>query len=292
MKPAPFAYYAPTTLDEALSLLSEHGYDAKVLAGGQSLVPMMNFRIAQPAVLVDINNIPDLAYINAEEGGVRVGALTRHHQSETSPVMARHAPLIYSTMPKIAYPQVRTRGTFGGSLSHADPSAELPTLTTTLDAKFRLVSQCGERWVSAREFFLGLYTTALEPDEILIEGFVPELPPRSGWSLQEVNRRKHDFALAGVAAVLTLDESGICQDARLVFLSVGDHPMYAERASNLLKGQALTPEAIRAATELATTEEIDPGDDIHATADFRRHLAKTLCQRAIEQAHQRAQGKQ
>ncbi|MCZ2127543.1 MAG: xanthine dehydrogenase family protein subunit M [Anaerolineales bacterium] len=290
MKPAPFEYHAPTTLDDALSLLTEHGYDAKVLAGGQSLVPMMNFRIAQPAVLIDINNIPDLAYINAEEGGVRVGAMTRHHQSEISPIMAQHAPLIYSTMPKIAYPQVRTRGTFGGSLSHADPAAELPTLTTTLDAKFRLVSQRGERWVPASEFFLGLYTTALEPDEILAEGFVPELPPRSGWSLQEVNRRKHDFALAGVAATVTLDENDVCQNARLVFLSVGDRPMYAERASTLLQGQALTSEAIRAAAELASSEEIDPGDDIHATADFRRHLANVLCKRALEQARQRAQG--
>lgn len=289
MKPAPFEYHAPTTVDEALSLLAEHGYDAKVLAGGQSLIPMMNFRLAQPSVLVDMNNIPDLAFINADEGGgLRIGAMTRHYQVETSDLAAERAPLIHATMPKIAYPQVRTRGTFGGSISHADPAAELPTLTTALDGKFRLVSQRGERWIPASEFFLGLFTTSLEPDEILAEASIPAMPPRSGWSLQEVARRPHDFALVGVAAVLTLDADGRCENARLVFLSVGDRPMVAERASDMLKGQEVTPEAIRAAAELASAEEIDPSSDIHATVDFRRHLANVLCQRAIEQALERA----
>jgi aerobic carbon-monoxide dehydrogenase medium subunit len=289
MKPAPFEYHAPTTVDEALSLLAEHGYDAKVLAGGQSLIPMMNFRLAQPSVLVDMNNIPDLAFINADEnGGLRIGAMTRHYQVETSSLAAERAPLIHATMPKIAYPQVRTRGTFGGSISHADPAAELPTLTTALDGKFRLVSQRGERWIPASEFFLGLFTTSLEPDEILAEASIPAMPPRSGWSLQEVARRPHDFALVGAAAVLTLDADGRCENAHLVFLSAGDRPMVAERASNLLKGQQVTPEAIRAAAELASAEEIDPSSDIHATVDFRRHLANVLCQRAIEQALERA----
>ncbi|MDP1624534.1 MAG: xanthine dehydrogenase family protein subunit M [bacterium] len=288
MKPAPFEYHAPTTVEQALSLLAEHGYDAKILAGGQSLIPMMNFRLAQPAVLVDMNNIPDLAFIKAGDDGLRIGAMTRHYQVETSDLAAEHAPLIHATMPKIAYPQVRSRGTFGGSISHADPAAELPTLTFALDAKFRLVSLRGERWIPAREFFFGLFTTALEPDEILAEASIPPLPPHSGWSLQEVARRPHDFALVGAAAVLTLDANGRCEDARLVFLSVGDRPMFAERASDLLKGQEVTPEAIRAAAELASTEEIDPSSDIHASVDFRRHLANVLCRRAIEQALERA----
>lgn len=288
MKPAPFEYHAPPTVDEALSLLAEHGYDAKVLAGGQSLIPMMNFRLAQPSVLVDMNNIPDLAFIKAGDDGLRIGAMTRHYQVETSSIAAEHAPLIHATMPKIAYPQVRSRGTFGGSISHADPAAELPTLTTALDGKFRLVSQRGERWIPASEFFLGLFTTSLEPDEILAEASIPAMPPRSGWSLQEVARRPHDFALVGAAAVLTLDANGRCENARLVFLSVGDRPMVAERAADLLKGQEVTPEAIRAAAELASTEEIDPSSDIHATVDFRRHLANVLCRRAIEQALERA----
>lgn len=289
MKPAPFEYHAPTTTDEALSLLAEHGYDAKILAGGQSLIPMMNFRLAQPSILVDVNNIPDLAFINADKDGLRVGAMTRHNQMETSALAEKHAPLIHAAMSKIAYPQVRTRGTFGGSVSHADPAAELPALTTALDVKFRLINRTGERWVPASEFFLGLFTTSLETDEMLAETVIPPMPPRSGWSLQEVNRRPHDFALIGVAAVLTLDKKGLCENVRLVFLSAGDRPIIAQRAGDLLKGQKITAESIRAAAETASSEDIDPGSDIHATAEFRRHLANVLCRRAIEQAFQRAQ---
>jgi len=289
MKPAPFEYYAPASIEEALTLLGEHGYDAKVLAGGQSMIPMMNFRLVQPSILVDLNRIPDLAYIRrAGDGGLYIGAMTRHYQVETSPLVAERAPLIHSTMPKIAYPAVRTRGTFGGSLSHADPAAELPCLSVALQGKFRLRSRRGERWVPADEFFLGLFTTALEADEILVEAAIPPLPPRSGWSLQEVARRSHDFALMGVAAVLTLDENDLCQQARMVFLSAGERPLLAERSAAMLRGQRVTAEAIRAAAELASAEEIDPSRDIHATAAFRRHLARVLCQRALEQARQRA----
>ncbi len=294
MKPAPFQYYAPASIEAALSLLAKYGYDAKLLAGGQSLIPMMNFRLVRPSVLVDLNTLPDLAYlqVDGESGSLRVGAMTRHYQVETSDLVARQAPLIHFAMQKIAYPAIRTRGTFGGSISHADPAAELPTLTLALEAQFRLVSQRGERWVSAEEFFLGLFTTALEPDEILVEARIPPLPPRSGWSLQEVARRKHDFALIGVAAVITLDANGHCQKARLVFLNAGDRPMYARRASTLLEGQTLTSDLIRAAADLASREEIDPGSDIHASADFRRHLANVLCTRALEEAHQRARENQ
>ncbi len=289
MKPAPFDYYAPATTDEALSLLAEHGYDAKVLAGGQSLIPMMNFRLVQPAILVDLNNIPDLAYIRPDEnGGLRIGAMTRHRQVETSPLAAERAPLVYAAMPKIAYPQVRTRSTFGGSISHADPSAELPALSLALDGKFRLRRRDGERWVPASEFFLGLFTTVLEADELLVEAAFPPLPPRSGWSLQEVARRPHDFALVGVAAIVTLDEKGLCERARLAFISAGDRPMLAERAAETLKDQAPTPEVIREVAEIASAQEIDPSSDIHASAGFRRHLANVLTRRALEQAFQRA----
>ncbi len=290
MKPAPFQYYAPATVEEALAILGEHGYEAKMLAGGQSLIPMMNFRLVQPSILVDLNRISNLAYIRpADDGGLRIGAMTRHYQVETSPLVAERAPLIHSTMPKIAYPQVRTRGTFGGSVSHADPAAELPSLSVALQGKFRLRSQRGERWVPAEEFFLGLFTTALEADEILVEAAIPALPPRSGWSLQEVARRPHDFALMGAAAVVTLDESGACQEARLVFLSAGERPMLAAQAAEMLRGQSLSDEAIRAAADLAAAREIEPSSDIHATAEFRRHLARVLCQRALEQARAGAQ---
>lgn len=291
MKPAPFEYFAPTSVEEALSHLAKYGYDAKVLAGGQSLVPMMNFRLVQPSVLVDLNNIPDLAYIKPDEnGGLRLGAMVRHHQVEIDPLVEKRAPLLHGTMPNIAFPQVRNRGTFGGSVSHADPSAELPSVSMALDGRFRLRSQNGERWVPASEFFIGLFTTVLEPDELLVEVALPSMPARSGWSFMEVARRPHDFALAGVATVVRLDEASRCEEARIVFLSAGDGPMLAQRAVESLKGQPPTAESIRTAAEIATSEEIDPSSDIHATAEFRRHLANVLCRRALEQAFERAAG--
>jgi carbon-monoxide dehydrogenase medium subunit len=289
MKPAPFEYYAPTTVEEAMLHLAEYGYDAKVLAGGQSLVPMMNFRLVQPSVLVDLNNIPELAYIKPDEnGGLHLGAMVRHHQVEIDPLVEKRAPLLHETMPNIAYPQIRNRGTFGGSVSHADPSAELVSVSVALGGSFRLRSQNGERWVPADEFFIGLFTTVLEPDELLVEVALPPMPARSGWSLMEVARRPHDFALVGVAAVVSLDEGGRCEQARMVFISAGDSPMLAHQAAEALKGQTPTQESILAAAEIATSEEIDPSSDIHATADFRRHLANVLSRRALEQAFQRA----
>jgi carbon-monoxide dehydrogenase medium subunit len=291
MKPAPFEYYAPTSVEEALSHLAEYGYDAKVLAGGQSLIPMMNFRLVQPSVLVDLNNIPELANISPDENaGLRLGAMVRHHQVEIDPLVEKRAPLLHETMPKIAYPQIRNRGTFGGSVSHADPAAELASLSVALNGSFRLRSQKGERWVPADEFFIGLFTTVLEPDELLVEVALPSMPARSGWSLMEVARRPHDFALVGVAAVVNLDENGRCEQARMVFLSAGDSPRVAPQAAESLKGQAPTQESIRAAAEIAASKEIDPSSDIHATAEFRRHLANVLCRRALEQAFQRAAG--
>jgi carbon-monoxide dehydrogenase medium subunit len=289
MKPAPFDYYAPTTVEEALSHLAEHGYDAKVLAGGQSLVPMMNFRLVQPSILVDLNNIPDLAYIRPDEnGGLRLGAMTRHHQVEVDPMVAQRMPLLHESMPHIGYRQIRNRGTLGGSLSHADPSAELVSVTVALDGRFRLRSQSGERWVPAKDFFVGLFTTVLEPEELLVEVALPSMAERSGWSLMEVARRRHDFALVGVAALVIMGEDGLCRQARMVFLSAGDGPVVADRAAGLLQGQVPAGEAIRAAAEMAAYEEIDPGSDIHASADFRRRLANVLARRALEQAFQRA----
>ena len=292
MKPAPFEYYAPTSTEEALSLLAKHGYDAKVLAGGQSLIPTMNFRLAQPSILIDLNNISDLFFIRPDEnGGVRLGAMTRHAQVETDPMIAERAPLVAETMPKIGTTQIRNRGTFGGSIAHADPSAELPAVSAALDGSFRLRSQKGERWVQANDFFVSIFTTLLEPDELLVEVALPTLPPRSGWALEEVARRPHDFALVGVAAVVTLDERNICQAARIVFLSVGDGPVEALQAAGVLAGQALTSETIRAAAETAASADIDPGSDIHASADFRRHLAGVLARRALERAYERASRK-
>jgi len=241
MKPAPFDYYAPTTVEQALAHLAEHGDEAKVLAGGQSLVPMMNFRLVQPSVLVDLNPIPDLAYIKPDEdGGLRIGALTRHFQVEMDPLVAARMPLLHEAVPKIGYPQIRRRGTFGGSICHADPSAELVAVSVALNGRFRLRSPKGERWIPAQDFFIGLFTTVLLPGELLIEVALPPLPARTGTSMMEVARRSHDFALVGVAAVVSLDGKGIIRQARMVFLSAGDRPMEARRAAEVLALQRAT----------------------------------------------------
>ncbi|UCD43400.1 MAG: xanthine dehydrogenase family protein subunit M [Chloroflexota bacterium] len=291
MKPPPFEYYNPRSLDEALSHLAEHGYDAKILAGGQSLVPMLNFRLAQPAVLVDLNKIADLAYIQAgNSGGIQVGTMTRHAQVERDPIIAERAPLIHETMPMIATSQIRSRGTFGGSIAHADPSAELVAISVALEGKFRLRSQSGEREVPATDFFLGMFTTQLEPEEILVEASFPSLPPGTGWAIEEIARRPHDFALVGVAVVVTLHSDQRIQNARIVFLSVGDGPVVAEKAAESLRDQAPSPNLLRAAAEIAAAEDIDPSNDIHASADYRRHLAKVLTRQALETAIERAKG--
>jgi CO/xanthine dehydrogenase FAD-binding subunit len=289
MKPPPFDYYNPRTLDEALSHLAEHGYDAKILAGGQSLVPMLNFRLAQPAVLVDLNNISDMGYIQADEnGGVRLGAMARHAQVERDATIAERAPLIHETMPMIATTQIRSRGTFGGSIAHADPSAELVAISVALEGQLRLRSQSGEREVPAADFFLGMFTTQLEAEEILVEASFPSLPPRTGWAIKEIARRPHDFALVGVAVIVSLRGDDRVQNSRIVFLSVGDGPVVAVKAAETLRDQDPTPDLLRAAAETAAAEDIDPSNDIHASADFRRHLAKVLTRQALEEAVERA----
>ena len=294
MKPAPFKYYAPTTVDEALVRLAEHGWDAKVLAGGQSLIPMMSFRLAQPSVLIDLNNVTELFYIQpAKEGGLRIGAMTRQRQVERDTLVAERAPMIHAAMPKIAYPQIRSRGTLGGSIAHADPSAELPAASVALGGRIRLRSQKrGERWVAADEFFVSLFTTVLEPDELLVEVALPPMPLRSGWSFLEVTRRHHDFALVGVAAMVILDSKGQCEGCRLVYFSVGDGPVQAHQAAALLLGQAPTPEAILQAAETASSLDVDPNSDINASAEYRRHLVRIVGQRALTEAFARAQGDQ
>jgi len=291
MKPAPFEYYAPTSVDETLARLAEFGYDAKVLAGGQSLIPMMNFRLAQPSISTDINNVAELSYIRRNDNeGVSIGAMARHIQVEASRLVAERAALITDAMPHIATVQVRTRGTFGGSLAHADPSAELTAVSVALQGSFLLRSTKGERWVPANEFFVSLFTSVLEPDELLVEAKFPTLPERTGCALVELARRPHDFALVGVAAVVSLNADDRSQQARLVFFSVGDGPVEAHQAARMLQGGKLNPETMRAAAETAANRDIDPGSDIHASAKYRRHLAGVLAFRALEKAYARAGG--
>ena len=291
MKPAAFDYYAPSTTEEALAHLDQFGYDAKLLAGGQSLIPTMNFRLAQPSVLVDLNPIVDLSYIRPhEDGGLLLGAMTRASQVERDPLVAERAPLVHETMPSIAHPQIRNRSTMGGTMAHADPAAELPAVAIALKAQFRIRGQAGDRWVSVDEFFLGMFMTAIEPNELLVEVRLPPMPPRSGWCFREIARRHGDYALVGVAAMVTLDGGNRCDQARLVFLSVEDRPVPARRAAEMLQGQTPTAEAIQAAAEAAATEDIDPGSDIHASASYRRQLAKVLARQALTQAFARARG--
>lgn len=252
---------------------------------------MMNFRLAQPAVLVDINRISELAFIESDrEGGLRIGAMTRQRQLERDELVAKSAPMIYEAMPKIAYPQVRSRGTIGGSIAHADPSAELVAASVALSSRLRVRSQRGERWVPAEDFYLGLFTTALEPDELLVEVALPPMPKRSGWSILEVARRHHDFALVGVAALVVLDRKGRCEETRLVYFSVSDGPVEAHQAAAVLKGQESSPEVIREAAEVAGDADVDPNSDINASSEYRRHLVKVLGRRALTQALARASG--
>ena len=289
MKPAPFEYQAPGSLEAALDLLASRGGDAKLLAGGQSLIPVMNFRLAEPALLVDINKLADLDFIRrGEDGSLRIGALTRQRRLERDLLVAEVAPLLHEAMPSIAHPQIRNRGTIGGSLAHADPAAELPAVAVALGARFRLQRAGGDRWVDARDFFGGLFTTALEPDEILTEVAIPPLPPRTGWAFLEIARRHGDYAQVGIAALVTLDESGRCREARLVYLSVGDRPVEAREAARLLAGQEISPAAIEAAADKASRDEMDPAGDVHATAEFKRHLARVLTGRALRRAAERA----
>ena len=288
MKPAPFDYFSPATVEEALALLDEHGGDAKPLAGGQSLIPAMNFRLARPAVLVDLNRIADLAYVRAAPGGVAIGAMTRQRAVERSDDVARAAPLLAEAMPSIAHPQIRNRGTLGGSIAHADPSAELPAVMLALDAQFRAKSATGERSIPAGEFFKGMLETALAPGELLVEIAVPRLPASSGTAFLEMARRHGDYALVGVAVVVTLDPRGRCQEAKLSLLSVGDGPVLATEAGKVLAGQSPSEELLRAAGDAAATRDVDPPSDIHASAAFRRQLVAVLTRRALARAFERA----
>jgi len=289
MKPAPFAYVAPDSLEGAIGQMVEHGFDAKLLAGGQSLIPLLNFRLAQPAVLVDLNRLTELSYLRTGDGGgLRIGALTRQSELEHSPEVAREAPLLHEAMPLVAHPQIRNRGTVGGSLAHADPSAELPVVAIALDAVIHVEGKNGRRAVAARDFYVGLLTTALEPEEILVEVEIPAQPPNTGSAFVENSRRLGDYAQAGAAAVLTLAPDGGCADARLVFLSAGDKPMVATEAAQLLIHEGLGDASLEAAARHAAANEIDPTSDIHASAAFKRHLAEVMAVRALRAARERA----
>jgi CO/xanthine dehydrogenase FAD-binding subunit len=288
MKPAPFEYFRPRALDEALELLAEHGSDAKPLAGGQSLIPAMNFRLATPAVLVDLNGLRELSYITDDGGEIRIGGMCRQRTVERSPLVAERVPLLAETMPHIAHPAIRNRGTVGGSLAHADPAAELPAVMLALNATLVVRGAVGARAVSADEFFVGLFSTSVRPGELLTEVRIPRPAKRSGFAFCEISRRHGDFALVGAAAAVQLDDQGRCAEARVALLSVGDRPMLARNAVTALSGQQPSDDSIRAAAAEAATKDIDPPSDIHASARYRRQLANVLTRRVLERAFERA----
>jgi len=286
MKPPAFDYVVADSVEMAAAALAAAGGDGKIIAGGQSLVPMLNFRLLRPSVLVDINRIGGLAFIDETGSAIRIGALTRHFALETSPVVARHLPVLSCAMTHVAHLAIRNRGTIGGSLAHADPAAELPMLALLLDAELRIASSSSRRTIAARDFFLGTMTVDLAADEILTEVVLPKLPAKTGWGFEELTRRHGDFALAAAASTLTVSE-GVIARARLALMGVGATALRATEAEALLVGRALdlnltapVVDAVRAA--------IEPETDLHASSDYRRHLAGVLAGRAVAAAWRRA----
>jgi carbon-monoxide dehydrogenase medium subunit len=288
MKPPPFKYIAARTLDEALALKAEHGDEARFLAGGQSLVPTLNFRLTQPALLIDINGLTQYAGVhNGAPDRVRIGALTRYRELERDPATARNLPLIHEALPHIAHPQIRNRGTIGGNLAHADPASEMPAIVLALGARLRAQSTRGERWIAALDFFAGALSTALEPDEMLMEVELPIAEKRSGSCFMEVARRRGDFALVGVACTVRLDADGRCAEARIGLCNAGETPVLADDAGQSLAGRQIGTAEIDAAADLVQ-RAIDPGGNVHASKEFQRHLAGVLTKRALAEANERA----
>jgi len=288
MKPAPFRYVAAKTVEQALALKAEHGDEARFLAGGQSLVPTMNFRLTQPALLIDINRIPELAGVrNGAADRLRIGAMTRYRSLERDPAIERKLPLIHEALPLIAHPQIRNRGTIGGNLAHADPASEMPAIVLTMGGRLRAQSVKGERWIDASDFFVSALTTALEPDEMLMEIELPVAASRSGACFMEMSRRRGDFAIIGVACIVRVDETGTCSEARIGLCNAGDGPVFAAVASQYLVGRTIGAAEIAEAAALVQGD-IDPGGSIHASKEFQRHIAGVLTARALTAANQRA----
>ena len=288
MKPTPFEYLVVDSLEAALSYKKEHGEDAKILAGGQSLIPVMNYRLSQPSILIDLNNIGSLRFTKNKNGELRIGAMTTQAEVEHSAIVNNAQPLIHETVPFIAHRQIRNRGTFGGSLAHADPASELPLISLALNAKLRAQNSEGERWIDVADFQITMFTVDLMPDEILTEIAFPKFPKNTGWSFMEVSRRKGDYAMAGVAALVTLEDNGVCKSARLVYLNVGDKAIDAKKAAGLLAGEKISAKIISAAANTAVDEEIMPFGSVHATPEYQNHLSRVLTERTLKIAHQRA----
>ena len=280
MKPPRFEYAAPTSLAEALELLAEHGDNAKVLAGGQSLMPMLNMRLARPAVLIDVNRIPDLDYIRRSGDDVAIGALARHHDAAVSAEVTQACPLLACALPHVGHPAIRYRGTICGSLAHADPAAELPAVATALGATMVARSVRGVRSIAVADFFRSWFTTALEPDELLVEVRLPAQSAESGSAFLEVARRHGDFAQVGIAATVRSDGDRL-SDVRLVAVAAGPVPVRLHQAEAVLEGRTPGDEVL--AAELAGVE-VAPSSDIHSSAEYKRTVLGVLLRRAVRAA--------
>jgi carbon-monoxide dehydrogenase medium subunit len=286
VKPAPFEYHRPSSADEAIALLAEHGDEAKVLAGGQSLVPLLGLRLSRPSHLVDVNRIDGLSAV-ANGDGLRLGATVRHHTLESDDAVRGASPLLAAAAAFIGHRAIRNRGTVGGSIAHADPAAELPAVLLALDASVEAQGRRGTRTVAADDLFTGFLSTSLEADELLTAVQVPPWPAHAGWSFHEFNRRSGDFAIVGVAAVVRLDATGTIDHARLAFLGVDSRPVRAEAAEDSLMGARPAAELWAAAAQDAAAS-LSPTSDFHGSASYRKHLAAVLAERALHDAHRRA----
>jgi carbon-monoxide dehydrogenase medium subunit/6-hydroxypseudooxynicotine dehydrogenase subunit alpha len=280
VKPPPFEYDAPASVDEALELLAAHGSEAKVLAGGQSLVPLLNFRLARPDRLIDVNRLGELAQIRRRAGHLRVGALTRQAVLERSELVALHCPLLREAIGFVAHAQIRNRGTVGGSIAHADPAAELPVALAALDGEVVARSLRAERRIGWDELFVTHLTTSLESDELLTEVIVPPAAPRTGAAFVEYARRHGDFALGGAAVTVTLDGGGTCRRATIALLGAAPTPVRARDAENDLTGAAIDEDVAREASATAV-KDIRPTGDIHGSSAYRRQLIEAMIRRAI-----------
>lgn len=289
MKPAPFEYHRASSLEEVISLLAELGPEVKLLAGGQSLIPMMKLRLARPRALIDLNRVGELAYLRREGGAngevLAFGAMARLADLESAAVVAA-CPILATAARHIGHPAIRHRGTVCGSLAHADPAAELPVMALALDAEFRAIGPSGERRIAARDFFVTYFTTCLAPDEVLVETRFPVLPPRTGWSFLELSRRHGDYALASVAALLDVDEHGRIASARLALGAVADRAIRCSGAERLLSGETAGP-ALFAAAAAEAAHPLDPPSDVHASSAYRKEIAQVLIERALTAAWER-----
>jgi aerobic carbon-monoxide dehydrogenase medium subunit len=290
MKLPPFDYEAPQTVSEAVALLAEHGDEASVLAGGQSLIPLLALRLARPAMLIDINGLDELSGVSADDGWLAIGAMTREYVAEESESVADAVPLLAAALPLIGHEAIRSRGTIGGSLAHADPAAELPAVARALDAQFVVRGPAGMRVIPAEEWFEGFLTTSRDPDELLVEVRFPTAGPGTGVSFQEVARRHGDFAIVGLAASLTLSD-GVISDARLAFAGLSDVPLRATAAEDLLAGQRPSAELFDEAARRAT-DDADPPADLQGSPEYRKTVAAALVRRGLRAAADHATERQ